>query len=79
MVVDFKEDKITIRKLLNHRSGIRDNYAIYKPFWTIPNGDSKIVLYDFLKDYLTKQGKLYDEKHYATKEKINTLQKRINC
>lgn len=69
----LKEDNITIRELLNHRSGLRDNYEIYKPFWTIPNGDSRIELYDFLQDYLTKQGKLYDEKHYATKEGVNTF------
>lgn len=67
------EDNISIRELLNHRSGIRDNYAIYEPFWTIPHGDPRITLVDFLQDYLTEQGKYYDEKHYAPKEERNTF------
>jgi len=43
---------ITVKKLLNHRSGIRDNYSFYKPFWSEPKGDPTLELGAYLKDYL---------------------------
>lgn len=61
----FENDIITIRELLNHRSGIRDDYDIYLPHWTASKGDSKIKLKDFLKDYLTENGKLYKKEHFG--------------
>jgi CubicO group peptidase (beta-lactamase class C family) len=60
----FPDDTITVGELLNHRSGIRDDYKIYGPLWSIPNGDSEIKLGDFLKDYLHKDGKLYSDTHF---------------
>lgn len=66
-------DKITVQQLLNHRSGIRDNYKIYEPLWSEPNGDSKIELSDFLKDYLNKNGKLYKEEHFESKENYKSF------
>jgi len=60
------EDTITVTDLLNHRSGIRDNYEIYKSFWNEPKGDPKIKLHDFLKDYLNPEGKLYQKTHFES-------------
>jgi len=62
----YPNDKITVAELLNHRSGIRDNYEIYGPLWSTPNGDPKTELKDFLKDYLSKDGKLYQKKHFES-------------
>lgn len=64
----FPNDKITVGELLNHRSGIRDDYEIYGPLWSIPNGDPKSDLSDFLEDYLAKDGKLYKKEHFESKE-----------
>lgn len=61
----FENDIITVRQLLNHRSGIRDDYDIYLPYWTASKGDSKIKLKEFLKDYLTEKGKLYKQEHFG--------------
>ncbi len=60
----FPNAIITIRELLNHRSGIKDNFKIYKPHWSVPKGDSTLELAVFLKDYLNIKGKLYTKKHY---------------
>lgn len=62
----YPREKITVKELLNHRSGIRDDHEIYDPFWTKPNGDSKIKLADFLKDYLSENGKLYKKEHFES-------------
>ncbi|MEM6720287.1 MAG: serine hydrolase domain-containing protein [Bacteroidota bacterium] len=62
----YPDDKITVAELLNHRSGIRDNYKIYKSFWNEPNGDPKMNLHDFLKDYLHKDGQLYQRHHFES-------------
>lgn len=60
----YPNDVITVQDLLNHRSGIKDNYEIYEPFWTIPKGDPKLGLAEFLKDYLDTDGKRYKKEHY---------------
>ncbi len=60
-----KDDKITISELLNHRSGIIDNYKIYEPHWMVPKGDSDIKLQVFLQDYLCPGGKMDPSTHYA--------------
>jgi len=62
----YPNDKITIRELLNHRSGIKDDYEIYKSHWNEPKGDPKLELNDFLKDYLNTNGKLYTEEHFES-------------
>ena len=64
----FPDDKITVRELLNHRSGIRDNYELYEPHWLTPKGDPKEKLVHFLEDYLTPKGKLYHPKHFAKED-----------
>lgn len=58
------DDKITIRDLLNHRSGIRDDGEIYGPHWSEPKGDPVLKLDGFLKDYLHKEGALYKKEHF---------------
>ena len=62
----YPNDIITVGELLNHRSGIRDNYEIYSPLWSTPNGDPKTELKDFLKDYLNEDGKLYQKEHFGS-------------
>lgn len=61
---------VTVKKLLNHRSGIRDNYVFYKPFWSEPQGDPTLSLSAYLKDYLTTDGEYYDEANYSSLEDI---------
>lgn len=60
--------KITVSDLLNHRSGIWDDYELYRPFWSVPKGDSDWSLADFLKAYLTPMGAFYKEKNFAGAE-----------
>lgn len=62
----YTNDSITIRELLNHRSGIKDDYAIYKSHWNEPKGDPKLKLDAFLKDYLHINGKLYTKDHFES-------------
>lgn len=62
----YTNDIITIRELLNHRSGIKDDYEIYKSHWNEPKGDPKSELGTFLKDYLNKNGKLYTRDHFES-------------
>jgi CubicO group peptidase (beta-lactamase class C family) len=61
----FPLEKITIQDVLNHRAGIKDDSEIYEPFWNHPQGDPKIELSDFLKDYLHVRGKFYSPNHFA--------------
>ncbi len=62
----YPNDIITIRELLNHRSGIKDDYEIYKSHWNEPKGDPKLELGGFLKDYLNIDGTLYTEEHFES-------------
>lgn len=62
----YPNHKITVRDLLNHRCGIKDDYEIYTPFWNIPKGDPTLKLADFLKDYLNLNGKLYNKEHFES-------------
>lgn len=62
----YSNDIISIRELLNHRSGIKDDYAIYKSHWNEPKGDPKLELGTFLKDYLNIKGKLYTKDHFES-------------
>lgn len=61
----FPAEKITVRDVLNHRAGIKDDSEIYAPFWNHPQGDPKIELSDFLKNYLHIEGEFYSPKHFA--------------
>ncbi len=58
----FSENPITIRMLLTHVSSIRDNWDVLSPLYTVESGggDSPLLLSDFLKNYLTPEGKFYD-------------------
>ena len=69
----YPTDKITVRDLLNHRSGIKDDYKIYEPLWNIPKGDPKLELTDFLKDYLHVNGKLYKKEHFESSSKYKSF------
>lgn len=60
----YPNDSITVRDLLNHRSGISDDMAIYGKLWNIPKGDPTIALDKFMYDYLDPNGKLYKKNHY---------------
>ncbi|WP_027077967.1 serine hydrolase domain-containing protein [Maribacter antarcticus] len=62
----YPNDIITIRELLNHRSGIKDDYKIYESHWNEPKGDPKLELGPFLKDYLNVDGKLYTAEHFES-------------
>ena len=58
-------DTITVRELLIHRSGIRDNYELYGPYWRNPKGDPKEDLATFLESYLHLNGEMYENQHFA--------------
>lgn len=60
----YPNDIITIKELLNHRSGIKDDYKIYESHWNEPKGDPKLELGPFLRDYLNVDGKLYTKEHF---------------
>ena len=62
----YRNDVITVRELLNHRSGIKDDYKIYESHWNEPKGDPKLELGPFLRDYLNVNGKLYAEEHFES-------------
>ena len=62
----YPNDIITVRDLLNHRSGIKDDMVIYDPLWNVPNGDPKVELVDFLRDYLNVNGELYKKDHFES-------------
>jgi CubicO group peptidase (beta-lactamase class C family) len=68
----YPNDIITVRDLLNHRSGIKDDYEIYGPLWDIPTGDPKMKLVDFLRDYLDINGKLYKKEHFESNSEFKS-------
>lgn len=51
-------EQITLRHLITHTSGLRDNWAFYNAVYSI--GDSPIGLGEFLEGYLVDGGKWYD-------------------
>ncbi|MGB4839005.1 MAG: serine hydrolase domain-containing protein [Saprospiraceae bacterium] len=69
----YPKEIITVRDLPNHRSGIRDDMEIYGPLWEIPNGDPKEELIDFLRDYLTLNGKLYKKEHFESSSEYKSF------
>lgn len=52
----------TLRDLLTHTSGIRDNWSVLDDLYTV--GDSELALEAFLAAYLTPGGELYDEANF---------------
>ena len=62
----YANDIITTRDLLNHRSGIKDDYKIYRPHWNEPKGDPTLELGAFLRDYLDINGELYTKDHFES-------------
>lgn len=67
----FPDTPITFRMLLNHTSGIDNNWDVYESLYTIHTGggDSTVSLEQFMKDFLVPGGKWYDEEKNFTKEK----------
>jgi CubicO group peptidase (beta-lactamase class C family) len=57
----FPEVPITAGELLRHRSSIIDNYTYYKPLWAPNQGDHKISLNSYLRDYLVPGGVHYNQ------------------
>ena len=51
---------ITFGQLLRHRSSIRDNIEYLGPFWAVNSGDPVLPLGQFLKEYLSADGKNYN-------------------
>lgn len=69
----YPDDMITTRELLNHRSGIKDDYQIYEPHWMEPKGDPTIPLEKFLEDYLSVDGALYSDTHFDSTENYQSF------
>jgi CubicO group peptidase (beta-lactamase class C family) len=65
----FPNIPITFRQLLRHRSSIEDNYDYLNQFWKVNNGDPKLPLNEFLRNYLAKTGAHYNEEHNFLKQK----------
>ena len=57
---DAPDTPITLRQLLTHSSGIRDNYRVIEA--VIVDGDSTVPLGDFLADYLVEGGEWFDRR-----------------
>ena len=55
------EKPITLRQLLTHTSGIRDNWKVLEEYW-VKNGDFKQPLAKSLPAYLTEGGKFFSAK-----------------
>lgn len=68
---NYPDSKITIRMLLDHTSGIADNWDILNSLYTISNGggDSPISLEEFTMEYLLEEGKWYNQEENYTKSK----------
>ncbi|WP_185965609.1 serine hydrolase domain-containing protein [Flavobacterium zepuense] len=58
------KEKITVASLLNHHSGIVDNYAVLDADNNGTNGDSDIQLSAYLKSYFSPKGKLYSQENF---------------
>ena len=56
--------KITIKELLNHQSGLIDNYAILDIDNIDTNGDSDIKLSEYMKSYFSNKGALYNKNNF---------------
>ncbi|GIN61107.1 serine hydrolase [Robertmurraya siralis] len=70
----FSNEPITVRMLLDHTSGIKDNWDILNSLYTIDNGggDSEISIGEFSKEYLYEGGKWYSVENNYTEYKPGT-------
>jgi CubicO group peptidase (beta-lactamase class C family) len=63
----FPDEPITFEMLLQHRSSIRDNLRFYEPLWSGGKGDSPIALGDYLRDYLSAEGKDFSKDNFLVR------------
>ncbi|MDQ0176427.1 serine hydrolase domain-containing protein [Bacillus chungangensis] len=70
----FPNKPITVRMLLDHTSGIEDNWDVLDSLYTIDSGggDSKISVGEFSKEYLNVGGKWYSKEKNFTNNKPGT-------
>jgi CubicO group peptidase (beta-lactamase class C family) len=64
---NFPDEKITIRHLATHTSGLADRYPFYTDSTYFYNGQKPELLGDFLKNYFVEGGK-----HYSKDNFLNT-------
>lgn len=60
----FPDEPIRFEMLLQHRSSIRDNPTFYAPLWSGGTGDSPIALGDYLRAYLSADGKDFSKDNF---------------
>lgn len=60
----FPDQPVTFEMLLQHRSSIRDNPGFYEPLWAGGKGDSPIALEDYLREYLSVEGKDFSRDNF---------------
>lgn len=70
-ILDFKfgnpyypDQAITVRQLATHTSSIVDRGKVYRKTYLFNRNTSNISLNDFLRSYLTKQGKFYSRRNF---------------
>lgn len=61
----FPQNKITMRQLMVHTSGIQDREPVYSNVGYDSGGDAKISLGEFLKDYLVPEGRYYLDSNFV--------------
>jgi len=61
---NFPDEKITLRHLATHTSGLADRYPFYTDSTYFYNGQRPEPLGDFLKNYFVKGGKHYDKNNF---------------
>ncbi|MEJ7626197.1 MAG: serine hydrolase domain-containing protein [Ferruginibacter sp.] len=60
----FPNEKITLRNLATHTSGLADRYPFYTDSTYYYGGDSPMPLGDFLKNYFVAGGKYYSQENF---------------
>lgn len=61
---NFPDEKITLRHLATHTSGLADRYPFYTDSTYVYNGEKPEPLGDFLKNYFVKGGNHYDKDNF---------------
>jgi CubicO group peptidase (beta-lactamase class C family) len=64
----FPEEKITLRQLATHTSGLADRYPFYTDSTYCYNGIKPEPLGDFLKNYFTREGSHYSKENFLNKK-----------
>jgi len=59
-----KNNKITLRHLASHTSGIIDNKKAYESSYAIGSLEPNMTLENYLKEYLTKNGSKYSKRNF---------------